>query len=202
MKKLFLAAFLCLLFSGGLRAQVGVQVSYIAPTGGYQYILKRTVGAELLLPTIKDLDEQLNFFLSAGIYFYRPTADTFRTVTITTETGRGPVIPSTQVIRYAIAIPLGFSTEYRFIDGPLSPMAGAEADFYLVELNMITNSAYISSSGSETYWTTGITPKAGVAYHWNDEWLFTAGIGRSFGIIGIVHPQVHFKTFIRAIRTF
>jgi hypothetical protein len=105
MKKLLVLAAVCLSLCSEVSAQ-GIQVSYIAPTSGLNYILKRTVGFEAVLPALNGIEEQFNVFLSAGVYFYRPTADTFRTVTITNESGRGPVIPSTQAIKYVIAVPL------------------------------------------------------------------------------------------------
>jgi hypothetical protein len=200
MKKLLLLALLCAAGTVKSYGQIGLQVSYVAPTGGEQYILKRTVGVEVVANAVTDLDERLSVLGSIGIYYYRPTADTFRTISIHNST----IIPSTQAVNYAMAFPITLALEYRFLKTPLSPMVGAEASFYVVEWSDASQTAQSVelSPSSETYWTTGVAPRAGVSYLVNEDLLITAGVVRTYGIIGTMAPQLYFRTFVRAIHSF
>lgn len=202
MKKLLILVLLSFFSASGLRAQLGAQLSYVVPQGILSHVVKPTVGVEFNGLAYNEMDDQLNLFVGAGIYYYRPTTDTFRVLSKSDEDTGPKLVAEEMVIRHFIVVPLSLSLEYKFLEGPLSPMAGVEANLFLGEVNAVIHSQHVNFAGPQAYIYVGATPKAGVVYQLNDEWQLTAGMARSIGLFGVFYSQVYNKPFVRCIHSF
>jgi hypothetical protein len=207
MRRLFItASLLTVLCTSRLSAQSAMQVSYIVPAKGLEYLYKRTVGVEFLMMGFGIDDEnKFGFGASGGFYYFKPTAPAFNTVTYTNAAGRGPLIGSTKSVNRVIMIPLSVVTEYRFLKGKIfTPIAGLDLNLNLVDYSGTHIIPGVISEGEEIFGATvGLTPRAGVTWFIKQDMNLTAHFGRELGITGMeIEPQTYNKSLLRLMYSF
>jgi len=197
MKKIYLILVLLSFFAGMGRssAQIGVDISYIGPVGPPAYYLKPTVGIEARVLSGNE-DSKFRACISVGYYGFKPTQDTFPTVTVESG-GANALLPGHEVIKSYSVVPIGFGAEYRPFKSRLSPVIGLEGYFYLIDFAYHNDvQTLINEENESTEWEVAIMPKLGLSYKVSDKLLLSARLGYSIGLTGTVDTQTYWKTSV------
>jgi len=180
---------------GNIYAQVGAEISYIGPVGYPAYFFKPSLGLEVKWLS-GDEDSKIRACMSIGYYSFKPTQDTFPTITVASG-GMNALLPGHEVIKTYAVVPIGFGAEYRPLETKLSPVIGLMGYFYVIDLAYHSDVQTLIDEDSESAeWELAVMPKLGLSYKLSDNWLLSASLGYSLGITGTVDTQSYWKTSI------
>jgi hypothetical protein len=179
-----------------LNAQVVAQFSYIGPVGETAYLVKPSIGVELIAKPSFGSTNHLRFNIGVGYHGMQPTKDTFKTYTI--QGGNGSAfLPSYEVIRSYSVVPFSFGAEYKLLNTNFSPFIGIDGNFFVINMDYHNHiETVMDEDGSDLYWELGVLPKIGVTYNINNAIQLYAGVGYSLGIVGTTDTQAYWKTFL------
>lgn len=197
MKKILSLILLLLPFSGSaLYAQYGVQVSLLAPTGYYSYVLKPAPNFEFFMK-IGDIDEFYSVGASFGYSSFSPTQDTFRTYAVGGQYNN--LFPGYEVLHSYDELFIGITNDFRILPGKkFCPFIGLDMHFDVISISEddYAETLIQSSDQGDNYWVLSVLPRVGLQYELNDKFYLSGSFGRTVGVIGSTTPQDFWKTSI------
>ncbi|MFA6923378.1 MAG: hypothetical protein WC223_03900 [Bacteroidales bacterium] len=177
-------------------SQIGLQLSYIKPSGLYGYYFKPSLGTELFYK-FHDYEEKFNMGLSLGFYKPKPRLDTFPDYNIQYSNGTYTLLPGYMIYKNYFFISIGIISEYKFLDTKLTPLVGLDVNVNMHNFdyeNYIETAKDIGYSGEQV--EIAIVPRIGIKYELEKTWVFSAGIGKSMGYVSNNSKQSYWKPYI------
>ncbi len=191
-----LLAFLSFSFSA-LRAQIGAQLSLVAPTGYYSYLLKPGVSFEIV-GKYGEADSYYSFGASIGYFSLSATQDTFHN-TYGVGGPNNALCPGYSVIHSFEELSFGITNDLKLMPTKkFSPVIGCDLNFSGIQISEddYAETLELSSDNGEDYWLISIVPRIGLQYKINDKFFLSAFFGRSLSFVGTANAQQYDKTSI------
>ena len=189
LKKSFYTVLFIVLWQS-LSSQVSVIVPIVKPSANYGYVFKPGLGLELRYVS-QDFDEKLQYGVSIGIFGAKPRQEVFHEYIIESSSTTS-IYPKDNVYSHFYSVMFGIYTEYKLIDGDISPFVGIDG---------LANGTHYRYGDPQNYSTdgslfVGLFPKVGAYYKLSDQLVLLGGIGKymSIDIEGAVFA--YWKTFI------
>ncbi len=171
---LFIAMFMSLC----VRAQIGVSAGFIKPSLHFGFVFKHAPGFELSLSR-GEIDDRFKTKLSIGYFSLTPRFDTLYNGGLFHQYNTTTFTPGTEIWKSFIAITIGFQSEFKVLDKPLSPIIGLDvvyqANSFKYEIHNIIEDGYYEM-GSKAI---GLTPRIGLSYELADSWLISGTVGKN-----------------------
>ncbi|HTA27831.1 MAG TPA: hypothetical protein VK809_08580 [Bacteroidia bacterium] len=197
MKRLLSLTITVLSFScTALYGQFGAQLSLVAPTGYYSYVLKPGVSFEIV-GKLGESDGYYSFGGSIGYFRLTATQDTFKTYAVGGLSGN--LYPGYSVLHSFEQLSFGITNDLKLMPTKkLTPVLGCDLNFSGIQISEddYAESVEMSSDNGQNYWLVSIVPRMGVQYKINDKFFLSAFFGRSLSFLGTANAQQYDKTSI------
>lgn len=205
---LLLALLLVLLIglgTGSVLSQtaLGLRTSYIKHSGDLGYLLKPTIGYELIVGDWS-FGDHFYYSGSVGAMFLNTRVDTLHNGSFDHSSSVSILTPGYIVYSNMTEFTFGINLEYRFLEGPFRPLIGN--DIYVSILEMDYNS-YVPGGGTnsvsnELVGIYTIMPRIGAIYEINDSFVAQAGFGKMIGFDHRFDTYQYWKIYVGLNYTF
>lgn len=184
-------------------SQFGVQFSYIKPTSTMGYYFKPTLGAEIFYK-FNEEDNKFVLGVSLGFYPLNTRLDTFTNYTVKISNGSNSLIPGYKIYSKYYVVSFGLTSEYKFLLTKLTPLVGLDlnANINSYDYKEKIETLLDKESYNENSFDIAIIPRLGVRYEININWVISAGIGKSIGIVSEAGSLSYWKTYTNIIYFF
>lgn len=184
------------------NAQIGIRTSYIKHSGDMGYLVKPSIGYELIGGGY-NIANKFYYGGSIGFFLLDTRLDTVPIGTFLDDDGV-TLLPSYCIYDNMVEFTVGFNFEYKFLDKKFSPVIGTDIYFHVIEYDYIYHVPMIGGSDvtNKNIVTMGIIPRLGVVYDLTDNITLEAGIGKSIAIDNTYEKYQYWKTYIGAVYFF
>jgi hypothetical protein len=175
-------------------SQIGLRFSYIKHSGDLGYLLKPALNIEVTY-NVFEKDQR---FKATGSLGYMPLSTRLDTVPITSYQIDGGTHFVNSYIIYSKMheLTFGINMEFKILDRPFSPVAGADIYINLLEYEYeFDNPVDRHMYANETRAVFGILPRIGFSWDMTDEMVLSGGIGKQIGFDNKFEPYNLWKIY-------
>lgn len=179
-----------------MHGQYGVQISLLAPTEYYTYVLKPAPEFAIFAKEGDD-DDYYALGVAFGYSSFKPTQDTFKTYAVGGQYNQ--LLPGYEVVHSYEELSFGLTNDLRILpDAKLCPVIGMDLSFYLITVAEDSYSETVQSYSTtgDNYWLLSIIPRVGARYQIDKEWYVSGFFGRSMSLTGTATGQTFWKTSV------
>ncbi len=172
-------------------AQYGFGVSYIKPVGDLGFLFKPCLAYEFVIK-YEDEDAQFYYGFTISYHSLSPTRDTFYTYGM--QNGNVLLPGYTVWADYQVIPGINLTSDYKIIDRDFSPLIGLDLGVYFIHYRMIDYVKTLRSlDETSNAMALVVTPKIGISYEINDQFLFMLTAGKTLAYQPESTTFAHYK---------